>query len=208
MLQGGNDVAEPHTVKKRNIGGRYHGQKAARYNERRLKQKKWHKENELVAEYFDAPKNARVLDCPVGTGRFIPLYRDRKVLVYGGDVAQPMLDEARKELRKGERWCDLWIMDAANIDHPDKHFDTVVCFRLFHLVRQDDADRILKEICRVADRVIILTATLRSEYAEQTETACQDEKRFRRMIARLGWRVDREQCITNGGWWVMRLVRK
>lgn len=200
-------MAEPKTMK-RNIGGAYHGQKAAKYDERRLKQGKWHKENELVAEYFDAPKDAYVLDCPVGTGRFIDLYRKRKVRVFGVDVAAPMLEEAKKKLIRTDRWCQLSVGDAADTGHPDQFFDTVVCFRLFHLVRQDDSDKIFKEISRVAKRCLIITATLREKYEEQTETACQDEKRFRRMIARLGWRVDKEQCITSGGWWVMKLVRK
>jgi len=58
---------------------------------------KWRREQEVVASFLkELPRGAIILDVPVGTGRFIPCYRETALRWYGLDISRDMLREAKR----------------------------------------------------------------------------------------------------------------
>jgi 2-polyprenyl-3-methyl-5-hydroxy-6-metoxy-1,4-benzoquinol methylase len=73
---------------------KYRGRKAATYDEIRRKQQRWHLENEAV-ERMMANATGTVLDVPVGTGRYLPLWHRLGLACAGIDASEEMLALAR-----------------------------------------------------------------------------------------------------------------
>jgi SAM-dependent methyltransferase len=93
------------------------------------------------------------LDLPCGTGRLVPLLRERRIAAVGADIAVEMMRVARRKLGPP---LPLIQCNAEHIPHRDGAFDGVFSIRfLFHL----DGDarlRILRELRRVSRRWLVL----------------------------------------------------
>jgi ubiquinone/menaquinone biosynthesis C-methylase UbiE len=183
------------------LGAEYRGRKASEYDEKRGKQKKWHEENTIVESYLRVASGS-VLDVPVGTGRYLGSYARMKRIV-GIDTSEEMLALARTKSKKAE----LAIGDATCLKFIDNEFDTVVCVRLLHLMNEKNMRAALREVCRVAKSTVVLTAQLGAAFRAGHEVATHDERAFRALIKKLGWRVTEEKRITAAGWHVMKLER-
>jgi GAF domain-containing protein len=78
----------------------YEGDAAEHYDESRKNRTVFNWEEHIVGELLkEAPTGTRVLDVPVGTGRFIPTYVRLGLEVVGLDFSRDMLDEAAQTLR-------------------------------------------------------------------------------------------------------------
>lgn len=95
------------------------------------------------------------LDLPCGTGRLVPLLRDRRITTVGADISLEMMRVARRKLGPP---LPLVQCNAEHLPHRDGAFDGVFAIRfLFHL----DAGarpRILRELARVSRRWLVLDA--------------------------------------------------
>lgn len=87
----------------------------------------------------------RVLEVGVGTGRNLEYY-STNVQVIGIDNSKGMLDKALKKA-KGRKSITLFLMDAENMEFPDKTFDYVVT--TFVLCSIPDPVKALEEMRRV-----------------------------------------------------------
>jgi ubiquinone/menaquinone biosynthesis C-methylase UbiE len=94
---------------------------------------------------------ARVLDCPSGTGRFLPTLASLGVSAIAMDTSGAVLREGRQHHALfGESPIEL-VGSAFNISLPDDAVDVVLCSRLLHHIPQrDDRLIILREFARVA----------------------------------------------------------
>lgn len=134
---------------------RYQGRTARDYEAMRSWKPKWKAENRVIDGMLaEMPNGLRVLDCPVGTGRFLPLYALKQFTVTGIDINEDMLAVAREkgpiegvELRRGSIF---------NLDMPDNSFDLALVIRIVNLIKPDDMARALKEVQRVTAGQIIL----------------------------------------------------
>jgi len=99
------------------------------------------------------PPIASALDLPSGTGRLVPLLRQRAIAGVGADISIEMMRVAR---RKYGAAVPLLQCNAEQIPHRDDAFDAVFSIRfLFHLDRSARG-RILREMRRVSRRWLIL----------------------------------------------------
>ena len=98
----------------------YYGDHAKNYEAARENEPAWRGEHAAVARLL---RNGPVIDCPVGTGRFVELYRSRGLDFLGVDVSDDMLRIARE--RGGEH------VRGSIFALPDRKFGTAVCIRLF-----------------------------------------------------------------------------
>jgi SAM-dependent methyltransferase len=131
---------------------KYRGPIAHGYEAKRVGQPKWAAENAAVGAVLRRfPPGTTVLDIPVGTGRFLPLYADLGLSVTGLDISKDMLRIARD---KGHGF-DLRTGDIFAIDMPDKSVDVAVSIRIMNLIGPDDMARALGELQRVARRSIL-----------------------------------------------------
>jgi ubiquinone/menaquinone biosynthesis C-methylase UbiE len=137
---------------KRFVGGR-----AANYEARRSVRPFWAKEHAAVEKMLSGlPRGALVLDIPVGTGRYAPIYKKLGFKAVGIDASEDMLAEARTKVIETGADMDLYIGDALNIRHMRGTFHAVVCTRLVNWFLPAEMARAVAEMVRVMhDRLII-----------------------------------------------------
>jgi ubiquinone/menaquinone biosynthesis C-methylase UbiE len=136
---------------------------AAAYEFDRRGERIWQLEQDhLERELQHAQRGARVLDIPVGTGRFIPLYKNLGLHVLGVDIAPAMLAEARVKASSSD--VTLAIGNASCIAARDRSFDIVVCFRLLHLLPPEMLDQVIGELARVSSGCVYLQVYVRDKW--------------------------------------------
>lgn len=123
----------------------------------------WQIEQKYIEkEVNDFTKDAKLLDIPIGTGRFIPVYERRGIQVLGVDISSDMLAEAFK--KKTSDSISLELGDARNIRAGNQSFDYVVCWRLLHLLPDDILPVVIHEMSRVTAGRIYFQAYVKDKY--------------------------------------------
>lgn len=136
----------------------YTGATAKGYDDRRAATPKWRSEQSAFRELLrDLPAGASVIDIPVGTGRFLELYRERGLRVAGRDISPDMLRMAEEKLRQtGPLDCSLGVADIRSIPEPDDSFDCAICIRFLNWVDLRGLEGALRELKRVSKRRLIV----------------------------------------------------
>lgn len=182
---------------------KYRGEYAANYEAKRRKQIRWRIENETV-ERMMADATGSVLDVPVGSGRFLRLWRRLNLTPMGIDCSSDMLTLARKKRIE----ATLLMGDARELPLMDQQMDSVVCVRFLDLIGEEAMRRVAREIFRVSRSRVILTIRLGSQYVLKSNTATHDEKKFRALVRREEFEILEEVPVFKQGWVVMRLQRR
>jgi O-antigen/teichoic acid export membrane protein/ubiquinone/menaquinone biosynthesis C-methylase UbiE len=144
-------------MKPEDLASRYTGATAAGYEALRAGNKKWRREQDVVEEFLGGlPAGARILDIPVGTGRFIPVYEQRGFDATGMDISRDMLAEAKRKIGSGPGTVAIRNSDIFQIDAPDESFDCVVSIRFMNWIDSDRLARAMTEIRRVTRRHVIV----------------------------------------------------
>jgi ubiquinone/menaquinone biosynthesis C-methylase UbiE len=190
---------------------KYRGRKAATYDEVRQKQERWKVENMVVGRWLIGLKPSDVLDCPVGTGRFMLLYADIGAKhVHGIDSSAEMIALARKKVpRAMKNYADveLEVGDATSIPSSDEVYDVSVCVRFLDLIDEEAMQKVVTELCRVTRRVIICTIRFGNKYVPKANTAEHDRAKFFRLIKKLGWKLEESVPFRDAGWEILQLRR-
>lgn len=134
------------------LASKYTGIAAFDYEKKRRKSWKWAQENDWLREILDSIEIKSVLDAPVGTGRFIPLFNERGVDVTGVDVSGDMLLQC---CLKGD--ADLKQEDIFSIDMP-RH-DAVVCVRFLNWLSENDLKKAFQALVRLASKYLVVSVT-------------------------------------------------
>jgi len=93
----------------------------------------------------------RLLDVPCGTGRLSEMLARHVESHAGVDVSRPMLAEARAGA--GVRLAQA---SAEHLPFAERAFDVVVCCRLLHHLREgEQLERVVAELVRVSDRLVV-----------------------------------------------------
>jgi ubiquinone/menaquinone biosynthesis C-methylase UbiE len=117
---------------------------------------------DLRAEASDAPA-IHVLDVGTGTGRAALILAKEGAQVTGVDASEQMLAVARRRAEQQGVEMDLVRGDAHALDFPDRAFHAVVSLRvLMHAPRWRTC---VGELCRVADRLVVIDFPSRSSAA-------------------------------------------
>lgn len=136
---------------------RYQGEVAERYLERRTSTPQWQREQMVVGTMIDSfPEGSCILDTPVGTGRFLPLYCEGNHVAHGLDISSHMLRQAESMGSSKGRFELLIQADMESIPAPHSAYDYVVCTRFMNWVPLEVFVRILAEFDRVARRGIVV----------------------------------------------------
>lgn len=134
------------------IRDRYTGSVAEGYDDARSKKANWAAENAAVEKWLGiVGAGARVLDIPVGTGRFLAAYRCQRMSVVGMDVSADMLEQARRK----NAGADLRAGHILAIDLPDGSVDVAIAVRILNWLTPGEVRRALAELARVTRRWII-----------------------------------------------------
>lgn len=136
---------------------KYTEKTARQYQERQPA--KHRAEMRLVDRAFAlVPKAHRVLDVPCGGGRVTIHLAQQGYQVSSADLSEAMLAIAEENIRKTGLACPVERQDVERFTYPDRRFDTVISFRLFHHFPSPDIrQRAVIELCRVARKFVVLS---------------------------------------------------
>ncbi|MGM0567673.1 MAG: class I SAM-dependent methyltransferase [Elusimicrobiota bacterium] len=143
---------------------RYKGEIAENYEKKRKKSFVWEKE-QLIVEYFlrkiiEVQPNPTILDIPVGTGRFLPVYNNLPVgEVIGIDISEDMISLAKKKLSKTPNSKIEFrrgnVMDVSTYEFNPS---VIVCTRLFWWLHEKEVQKVLNNFLQCGAKHIILSA--------------------------------------------------
>jgi len=117
---------------------RYTNQGARDYDARREGSKRFRNEEAAFAAFFDRVKPGSVVDCPFGTGRWLPFYQGIKGPIIGVDLSEDMLRAARQKVEGGPS-IDLTLICSSVFDYDFRELsadppDVLVCTRFVNWV--------------------------------------------------------------------------
>jgi ubiquinone/menaquinone biosynthesis C-methylase UbiE len=148
------------------LASEYFGFVAATYVKHRVGPK-WWSENAAVETLLDSvPEGASVLDAPVGTGRFFPLYLSRRLTVSGIDVSRDMLEQAAGFAEEVGATVALAEGDIRALPFPNSNFDLVLCVRFLNLAGEAVMAEALKELARVSRKSVLIGIRYLTPYSE------------------------------------------
>ncbi|MGV8839891.1 MAG: class I SAM-dependent methyltransferase [Bauldia sp.] len=141
-------------MERRELSKAYTGAVAADYEDRRSQSGKWQAENETVRGLLaDLTRGGSILDVPVGTGRFLGLYREAGLAPVGADVSSDMLREAAKA---SEAPIPLLAASIFALPFRSGGFDAALCIRLLNWLSASDLRLAVAELARVSRRHVIV----------------------------------------------------
>jgi 2-polyprenyl-3-methyl-5-hydroxy-6-metoxy-1,4-benzoquinol methylase len=128
-----------------------------------------------------------ILDVGTGTGRAALLFARGGAEVTAVDASEAMLAVARQRAASQMVEVKFQVGDAHALDFADRSFDAVVCLRM--LMHVPNWERCLAELCRTADRLVIV------DYPSAVSVALF-ESMARRMAHRFGGRAEPYRVFT------------
>lgn len=104
---------------------------------------------------------AAILDCPTGTGRWLPLLASlRPNRVVAVDVSPAMLKKAQTVPLDGIA-REFHVGVAEQLPFADNQFDLVFCHALFKHLPEQVQMKVIAELARVTSKYVILAASVR-----------------------------------------------
>jgi len=120
---------------------RYHSPKGRMFTE---------SETSVLLSWLNLGPSKRVLDIPVGTGRFSPALARTGAAVVGLDISTGMLKKAASK-RPADGPARLHFTQGSGLSLPfaDNTFDAVISFKFFHLIPNNLKRQFVDEMARV-----------------------------------------------------------
>ena len=148
----------------RDVHSNYDSEQATNYDRDREVEEHWHLENRYIEAFFAQRSPRRLLDAPVGTGRFLQSY-SRAGEVVGIDASPEMLEVAGKRVQElGLSNIAIQRGDIFSLPFPDGHFDVAVCWRFAHLFPSSQLATALSELARVTKGTILSQAYVQGSF--------------------------------------------
>lgn len=166
---------------------KYTGRVADDYNERRSRSNKWAFETTSVESLICDIDITTILDCPVGTGRFWNLYKNRNISATGLDVSHDMLRVAR-----GVWGGTLIPGDMFTYDFGSQRFDCVLCVRFLNWLNFTDASIAIRILSDLSDRYFIASfSSSKTHFTTNNGVHIHDIDSMRSSFRECGFRIVR-----------------
>lgn len=135
---------------------KYTPEKARAYQN--FKPGKMRAELRLVERAFSVIPRGRVLDAPCGGGRVTLMLAGKGYEMTAGDLSESMIEITRENIAAAGLKIPVEQQDVEKLTFKDRSFDSVISFRLFHhFPNTDIRERVVRELCRVADKFVALS---------------------------------------------------
>lgn len=122
------------------------------YDETRRGKPEWPIEQEAVEAFV---VNGPVLDAPIGTGRYVDIYRAKGLKFVGLDISPEMVAYAKRKHHD----LTAFVGSIFALPFGEREFETVVCSRLLNWLYPADMARALRELRRVANCLVVSIRT-------------------------------------------------
>lgn len=174
------------------LHARYSGVGAASYDAIRQDRPRWQAEIVAFSRFFERVKPTSVLDCPFGTGRWLPHYLPLPGPVVAVDISQDMLDKAREKLTAEEAARIHFVCDSALgrnfVKQLPGPIDLLVCTRFFNWLDVTDLALAMASLSSAGTRWAIIGASVRPTQANRLKTTAMEMRlafeNFRRGLKR------------------------
>ncbi len=153
----------------KNLENKYIGDKVNNYDKRRRNTVQWKLEQKKIEKILEKIRNnknghLKVLDIPVGTGRFFKSYKKLGFKVTGVDISQDMIKQAEDRSKELNLNAKFEKGNIFSIPHENNSFDLSVCTRFMNHIDFDNFRKALKEIKRVSKSYIIIDLKIWKPY--------------------------------------------
>ena len=160
-------------IRLRNKTIRRYSRWGARNYETRRKSARWAAETRTFERFLDRIRPGSVLDCPVGSGRWFPVYRRHGASVFGVDVSKHMIAEAARKIPPGadirvER-CDA--LDPRQRPSLGHGYDLIVCTRFVYWLRPLELAILLGSFRSTGAPLLLASAKVRLDDKPQAKRA-------------------------------------
>jgi ubiquinone/menaquinone biosynthesis C-methylase UbiE len=136
----------------------YGANEANTYDVDREGERHWRLEHAFVEKLLRRSKPTSLLDVPVGTGRFLPLYQAVPD-VHGIDLSPDMLLQAKRCAASiGALNPVLEVGSIFDLPLADSSVDLTLCCRLLHLLPEDRLAAAFAEVFRVTRKTVCAQA--------------------------------------------------
>lgn len=168
---------------------KYTGGIAEGYLHRRENHPTWDWEQTQVEQFVGSrPSALTVLDVPLGTGRYVPVYLRHGWRVLGCDISADMVAEAERSLgAEAYRQCDVRVAPAESLPWSDGSVDVIVSSRFIQwLPELRHVDRVIAEFSRIGAGELFLQLRIPAEPRQKlaTEGPISFVKRLARRVRR------------------------
>lgn len=134
------------------IDNDYDEKRALAYDEKRKKHKLWQAEILAVEKLLNsAEAEETILDAPIGTGRFIHLYENKKMNITGIDISQDMLNIAKTKTKAN---IDLSIKNILELR--EGQYDWTICIRLLNRLDASNMKSAIRALASMTKKKCIL----------------------------------------------------
>lgn len=134
-------------IRIRNSLFRNYSRRGAKRYEARRQSVRWAAESAIFNEIYRRINPRKVLDLPVGTGRFFATYLGNSAEVVGIDISSNMLEEAAAKVPRGGR-IKLRRADVLSLGQTSDlgaGYDLIVCMRFVYWLRPHELAIMLQE---------------------------------------------------------------
>jgi len=180
----------------------YFGEKARVYDAKNTETDKRSREAAALREFLiDA--SGTVLDIPVGTGHFIPLYGALGLNVIGMDVSIEMMDQAKVKIPE----VDLRYGDILQIPLPDLAIEISVCIRLLSLIDTDEMVLAVKELGRVTSQFVIFSLKVGKEKVIKNRSITHPITVFRDALSEASLAIENMRIVREPDFLIYKAVK-
>ena len=127
-------------MKNKTLQARYSGQGAKNYDARRESSVRYKNEEAAFAKFFEEVKPRSVIDCPLGTGRWLPFYQNIEGSIIGVDLSVDMLDQAKAKAKdlnlQNVTMISGSVLDFEFCQYSEVAPDLLVCTRFLNWVNE------------------------------------------------------------------------
>ena len=141
---------------------RYSGRNARHYETRR-QGPQWEAEAQAFRQLYKRVSPRSILDCPIGTGRWLGTYQRTGASVLGIDLSDDMLTEPAKKLRPnaGVRLERGDLMNPSRPAALGSGHELIVCTRFAHWLSPQDLTVLFGRFSATGSRYLLLGAMVR-----------------------------------------------
>lgn len=149
------------------IWKKYTGATAEGYDAKREGTDKYKVEQDIICRMLDdLPLGSWILDCPIGTGRFLEFYKEKGFCVKGRDLSMDMMEKAiakAQEIDFDPVKLSVCKDDARKLSTiPAGSVDASLMIRLTRWLTSEDCQTAFKQLQRVTRDRIIITARVKN----------------------------------------------
>lgn len=108
----------------------------------------------IVKNLLERVNAKKVLDFGCGSGRFFPLYIEKKIPEIAGlDISKKSIEIASKNYPNKN--IKTYAMSIYDINFPENHFDFTNCTRILQHINKEEINKVVEILCKISSNIYV-----------------------------------------------------